>query len=121
MELRSALLQLESRLLQPETRKSGDELLRLLAHSFVEIGSSGRLYDRQQVIEALQREQPAERIISDFAVRQLSPGIAVVTYRVIRRFPTEARESHSLRSSIWQQINGRWQLVFHQGTLVRMD
>jgi glyoxylase I family protein len=48
--------------------------------------------------------------MEDFAVARLGVGVALVTYR--SRDPRHAR-----RSSIWVRRNGRWQMVFHQGTL----
>ena len=108
------LLLLEVRLLTPAVRQSPDELERLLADDFVEIGASGRQFDRRQIIEALQGEPPAELSLHDFRVVLLAPDVALATYRSARQTPGAAR--HSLRSSIWVRRADRWQLVFHQGT-----
>ena len=53
--------QLEERLLQPEVRKSVAEVAMLLAPAFIEFGSSGRMFTKSQIIEALQCEEPARR------------------------------------------------------------
>ncbi|MFC4173522.1 DUF4440 domain-containing protein [Microvirga sp. GCM10011540] len=112
--------ELETSLLRPEVRASRDALSKLLANDFVEFGSSGRVYDRDQVIEGLNQESsyPAPgRMTYEFSVRRLSEVVALVTYRVSRRMP-DGEEFQTRRSSIWQLIGGRWQMVFHQGTPV---
>jgi hypothetical protein len=118
------LRRLEDQLLQPDTRRSADQLDHLLADEFVEFGSSGRVFDKVTIIEWLNEEPPAlsvQRSISDFSAKWLTPEIALVTYRlVVRRGDVEA-EAHSLRSSIWKAINGRWQMIFHQGTLASLE
>jgi hypothetical protein len=114
---------LEMRLLEPLVRASPDKLAELLAADFVEFGSSGRAYDRTQIIAALSVEQgapgpPLERTITDFAVRLLADNVALATYRVARRKPGAAAAEHVMRSSIWRRNGGRWQMAFHQGTRV---
>jgi hypothetical protein len=52
--------ELEERLMQPSVRGSPEQVAQLLADDFVEVGKSGRVYDKQQIMELLQREQPAE-------------------------------------------------------------
>jgi hypothetical protein len=49
--------------------------------------------------------------------RELAPGLALVTYRAIRAAPG-ALAVQSLRSSIWACRDGRWQMLFHQGTRI---
>jgi hypothetical protein len=112
----AVLRRLEERLLRPEVRTSADDVANLLAADFIEFGRSGMVYGRQQIIDALCEEQPATRAMSDFSVRWLSEEVALVTYRSSRIDPDSAKPLHSLRSSIWRMIDGRWQMVFHQGT-----
>ena len=112
------LRHLEEELLRPEVRKSADQVGRLLADDFIEFGSSGLVFDKSQIIEALQHEtpDPAIRVIlTDFNARGLAPGVVLVTYRTEQSGPT-APSGYRLRSSIWKLREGRWQMVFHQGT-----
>lgn len=51
--LKEQLRLLEERLLEPKVRKSKKELEVLLADDFIEFGSSGRMYNKQQVIDGL--------------------------------------------------------------------
>jgi hypothetical protein len=113
----ATLRRLEEQLMRPEVRRSPAEVGALLAEGFREFGSSGRSYDREQILEALLKESPRPEAhapaIEDFAARQLAPTVILVTYRSVRTAPVA---SSTLRSSIWASIDGRWQMLFHQGT-----
>jgi len=119
-ETADLLRSLEEQLLQPNTRRSADKLCNLLADDFVEFGSSGRTFDKSKIIESLrqeqQQEQSAQRSIADFSTRSLSSDTVLVTYRLVVQRGTAELQVHSIRASIWKSINGRWQMVFHQGT-----
>jgi hypothetical protein len=45
---------LEEDLLKPEVRRSAERVNCLLADDFIEFGSSGRIFDKRGIIEALQ-------------------------------------------------------------------
>jgi len=53
---------LEEELLRPEIRRSADQVSRLLADEFIEFGSSGAIYDKCRIIEALQQEAPSTAV-----------------------------------------------------------
>lgn len=108
--------QLEEKLLLPNIRQSVDELAELLADNFVEYGSSGRIYFKQDVIAALQSETSSKITITDFQMVNLGAEAILVTYKATRQTLNANLAAHSLRSSIWQCISGRWQIIFHQGT-----
>jgi hypothetical protein len=109
---------LEERLLDPSVRASSEQLNQLLADDFLEIGSSGFQYDKAEVVEALTSEAgtPPEFAMSQFQARPLSPQLVLVTFRAVKRTGSSEQVKYSLRSSLWAQRSGRWQLVFHQGT-----
>ncbi len=113
MDLHAHLLGLEQALQQSTTRSDATRLAQLLAEDFVEYGASGNVWgSRAQVIDGLQDEVFAARRITEFAVKKLlSKGVALVTYRGHR-----GGVGTSLRSSIWREEKGQWQMVFHQGT-----
>jgi len=115
--LESLLEKLESQLLVLQLRKS-ELVSELLAEEFVEFGSSGRRFNKAQIVAALQAEAPVEITASQFKVQLLSSQIALVTYRAQRHGEPPV---HTLRSSIWQQREGHWQIVFHQGTLTAVQ
>jgi len=109
---------LEEALLKPEVRRSADQVGRLLADDFIEFGSSGRVFDKAQVIEALKQEAPDAAmgiVLTDFSARQLAPEVMLVTYRTHLSGPN-AQPGYKLRSSIWALLQGRWQMAFHHGT-----
>jgi hypothetical protein len=116
-EIRNHFLHLEQLLQDPEVRKDRKQLGELLAPDFIEYGSSGRVYNRQQVIEALALEEPMPLLTIGLKVKLLGEGFAFVTYESAR-LSVVGRTAHaSLRSSLWRFDNDRWQMVFHQGTL----
>lgn len=120
MEPESALADrtraLEERLLQPDVRKSLQKLDRLLAKEFVEFASDGRIYDKRQVIEALQHESAIRRSLTDFRLRLLAGDVALATFRAIREDVHSGEVVSTLRSSISRRGANERQVVFHQGT-----
>lgn len=105
----------EEQLLQSDVRHSAQTLDALLADEFLEFGSSGRTYDKQKVLESLPNENPVPRTLNNFKTMTLSPGVILATYHSTYWEPG-AEPAHSRRCSIWKLVNGRWQMVFHQGT-----
>ena len=114
------LRRLEEEFLNPEVRRSPDQVGDLLSDDFVEFGSSGGVFNKQQVIAALEQEglpDPTIRLsLVDFIARNLASDVMLVTYRTIQEGGPGTRQESRLRSSIWKFIEGRWQMVFHQGT-----
>ena len=100
-------------LLQPSVRTS-DRASQLLAKGFVEFGSSGRTFTKEQIIASLGAELPVKRTLEEFRLELLAPHIALVTYRACCHTEPPV---YTLRSSIWQQRREQWQMVFHQGTI----
>jgi hypothetical protein len=112
-ELEAQFRELEESHLRPEVRASPEALRSLLADDFFEIGSSGHVWNRDEVVEAVPREVPFTAVIEQLAVQSLAPGIALTTYRLVI---TSGSARPTLRSSIWVHRDGRWRLFFHQGT-----
>ena len=110
--------QLEERLLQPEVRRSAQNVAELLADEFIEFGSSGHVFNKQEILEHLEHEASVERSIADFRATLLAPGVILTTYRGIKLDTKGVQATSSLRSSVWRLQEGQWKMVFHQGTLV---
>ena len=110
------LYRLEKLLQQPEIRHSPQKLAKLLADGFVEFGGSGRMCDKQQIIEELLNEPPLRIAMSGFRVTPLAADIVLATYEAAIRGQSKKSARRSLRSSIWKKKKGRWQMIFHQGT-----
>jgi len=110
--LTAELKALELRLLEPAVRGNPEAVAELLAPEFTEYGASGQVFDRAAILAALAAEgTKVARRISRFSVRPLGPDAALATCRVKR-----ADGFETLRSSVWQRREGRWLMVFHQGT-----
>jgi hypothetical protein len=101
---------LEMSLLTPEVRKSTTQLKKLIADEFIEYGSSGVIYNKNDLLESLPLEETKSYVVEDFSVLALSPNVMLATYKVT------VASKRSLRSSIWQCKDNCWQMVFHQGT-----
>jgi hypothetical protein len=114
--VREQLRKLEELLASPEIRRNPAELSRLIADDFREFGSSGRIFDKRQIIDALTKQPAVEVWLEDFQAQFLAPDLALVTYHGNCKSPESGKVSHSLRSSIWRNRNGQWEVVFHQGT-----
>jgi hypothetical protein len=116
---------LEQKLHRPEVRRSPDAVCNLLADEFIEFGSSGRVYDKTSIIAALADEPASGTVlvpdVRDFAVRPIAPDTVLVTYRSSRYHSDGTAERTTLRSSVWKLIDDRWQMLFHQGTVVPSD
>jgi hypothetical protein len=108
--LKEHICQLEQLLLQPEIRTSPEELSKLLADEFFEFGSSGTVWYKKDMVSA--GIDVRKLTLHDFELHTLAPDVVLATYRVV----DETRKQHTLRSSIWKLKDGRWQMVFHQGT-----
>lgn len=117
--LRDHIRELEEQFLMPDVRQSRHKLSRLLANEFVAFASDGAAYNKEQVIEALQREASYRRTLTEFRIVALGENVVLATYRVTRQDDTLHESVDSMRSSIWRQHDGHWQLLFHQGTTCR--
>ena len=113
-DIADELIAAELELLAAQQRDDIDAVALQLAVDFEEIGSSGRHYNRVDVLHALHGSHLESACATDFHVHPLDAAHALVTFRVSLR--REGRERHSLRSSLWRNEDGVWRIVFHQGT-----
>jgi hypothetical protein len=103
--------ELETSLHKKQVRNSAESTSALLADAFIEFGSSGRVWSKASVIESMRREELDQQItVEDFAARELAPDVVLVTYI------SKKGAGSTLRSSIWKRLDGKWQMIFHQGT-----
>ncbi|MFZ5979041.1 MAG: DUF4440 domain-containing protein [Candidatus Zixiibacteriota bacterium] len=114
--VREQLYNLELRLQRLEVRSSPEQLRGLLADEFVEIGGSGRVYDRDAIIAALFEETCIRITMTDFNAVVITADTVLVTYRAAISEGDRVKMHKSWRSSLWRNRDSRWQMVFHQGT-----
>ena len=104
------VISLETELVTPPARNNPKRLSNLLHEDFEEIGKSGKLYNKEETIEALRNEQNFKCELSDFRGSNLSKNIIVLKYLSC----SNGISAH--RTSVWVK-NEQWQLLHHQGTI----
>jgi hypothetical protein len=112
---------LEQSLLSPSVRRDRDRVAALLADDFVEFGSSGKIWTREQILEMLGKEEsddPAPSV-EDLKCKFLSDSVVLITYKTVRTNAETQKSFGTLRSSLWSMKSGTWQVHFHQGTSAR--
>jgi hypothetical protein len=115
LDIAEHLRSLELELLTSTTRKSAARVSSLLTDTFREFGSSGRVYQKEDIIVTLQEEAPVSISLINFEMVLLSKEVALVTYRS-QKDQHDAPPSVALRSSIWIHDGDDWRMIFHQGT-----
>ena len=117
VELAAHLQRLERELHQPAVRADAARLDALLHPGFTEFGRSGTVYSRASMFAHLAADAaPAAIVADDFALRRLSPSVALLNYRSAHRDCDGTLARHTLRTSIWVRTDVGWQMSFHQGT-----
>ena len=101
---------LEIELSQPSTRKNLQRLSGLIADDFEEFGSSGRVFNKTDIIGELQQEESLNYEVKDFRFTALSASCVLVKYVSI------FEGKSALRSSIWIKRAEQWVVIHHQGT-----
>lgn len=105
----------ELELLSFEVRASAARVEEMLDPEFREIGASGRLWTRAEIIHALadERSDREDRIeATELQSLVVGPNLVLLTY-VSNRQGRRAR-----RSSLWRHSGIGWRLLHHQGTLL---
>jgi hypothetical protein len=116
-EICAHLIGCERALLDPLVRRDRAQVEALLAEDFLEFGSSGRVWDRQSIVDSLGSEDQSALTAEEMRCVLIKADVGLVTYRAVR---TDAGgiESVTLRSSLWIREAGNWRMRFHQGTKV---
>ena len=115
--LTQTLLDLETRLMDPEVRRNG-QAPDMIADDFVEFGGNGRTYNKSDALAMMRHHAPRIFALEEFNVREIAPQIALVTYQVQSQSIDGGLGRLSVRSSIWVQREGKWQVTFHQATML---
>ena len=98
-----------------EVRRDRQRMEQLLHPDFKEIGRSGKVYSRADILVEFDTEKPLPEIdVSEVALEQLSEEIALLTYVSCHHATEDKRRTR--RSSIWLKNGEGWQVRFHQGT-----
>ncbi|MEU5716842.1 nuclear transport factor 2 family protein [Streptomyces sp. NPDC020403] len=111
----AAAVEGELRLLDPVVRASAEALSAMLHPDFREIGTSGRLWERDSIIAALTTPDPGAPRPGPLTASRMR-GEQLAADLVHLTFDTESRGSRSHRSSLWRLTGNDWLLYFHQAT-----
>jgi hypothetical protein len=100
----------ELRLLEPGVRRDRDKVARMLDPMFREIGSSGRLWTREEMLDAIGGfESSTVRVVAtQISGQRVADDVVLVTYET----------PGTQRSSLWRHDGSSWRVLFHQGTPV---
>lgn len=111
-EEKDLFFNLETKLHKKEVRNSVETVSELIADEFIEFGNSGTIYNKASIISELAGEQEdLNVVVEDFNVSRISEDVVLVTYK-------STSTVQAMRSSLWKLIDGRWQMVFHQGSRI---
>ncbi len=101
---------------RPELGTARSDFEAMIDKDFWEVGASGRVYDRNYVLDALEERHSSAHEdkweVSDFSCRDLGGGTFLVTYHLNQ----DCRMSR--RSTLWSFEGGEWRALYHQGTLL---
>jgi hypothetical protein len=116
-EILAELSQREPIFHRPEFGTSRADFARLMVEDYWEIGASGRRYERDPILDEMERRYAAPHDdvweTSDFECRRLAPGVYLLTYKLIQN-----RRRRTRRSTIWHHTPEGWKIVYHQGTIM---
>jgi hypothetical protein len=106
------VLQLERELQTADCRGDRARVSALLAEDFLEIGASGRVWDRTAALELLGAESADDAVIEvhDLTGRVIGEGFIMV------RWDSDRGGRRARRTSWWRRDRAGWRLVHHQGT-----
>ncbi|SDY17436.1 DUF4440 domain-containing protein [Thermoactinomyces sp. DSM 45892] len=105
--LEKYLFELETTLLKPTKELYAE----YLSDAYFEFGSSGNVWVRKDY-DVVGTRDTRKLTPTQFQLHPLADDVVMITYHI----HDEIREQSTLRSSIWKQFNGKWKMVFHQGT-----
>ncbi|PJK13036.1 DUF4440 domain-containing protein [Lysobacteraceae bacterium NML120232] len=111
----AVLISLEEAMWRAETRFDPKFMEQHLATDFIELGRSGRIYNRAQCLATTPQTIGCRLPLSNLQVRLLNADTAQLLYdSIVRRETGELEYSH--RSSLWTRTANSWVMRFHQGT-----
>ncbi|MBN9230921.1 MAG: hypothetical protein BGO90_15450 [Legionella sp. 40-6] len=108
------IIQLEKKLL--DKKDPVPNLADLFDEAFIEIGSSGTEYNKNAVIEWLNREDDSQCSGTAFKTHPLADDLILLTYISSIKASSTGEMKQAIRSSIWRLQGYQWRMLFHQVT-----
>jgi len=121
-QLAKQIEDLEISLMQPEVRRSAKRISELLTDDFVEFGMFGKVYSKQDFVESLPNAVEEKDEVykpTNFKAVEIATNTILLTYKATIEFLKTKETIKTLRSSIWQKRDENWQMIFHQGTVIK--
>jgi ribonuclease HI len=115
-EICADLMRCERALLDAAVRRNRTQVEALLAEDFQEFGSSGRVWDRQTIVESLATEVYTAPVAEQMHCTRITADVALITYRTVGFEKSSGARSETLRSSLWIKESDQWRVRFHQAT-----
>lgn len=102
-----------------EFGRTKQDILNMTCNEFWEVGASGTIYTREDVISTLleRYDDPTYQDIwetKDFECIEIAPNNYLLTYVLIQDKIRVTR-----RSTLWRRVDGSWKILYHQGTVVQ--
>jgi uncharacterized protein YciI len=99
--------------------KTKEDIENQMCDEFWEVGASGNVYTKQDVIETLleRYNNPNYQDIweaKDFALTTIAQDNYLLTYILI-----QDRTRVTRRSTLWRKVSGDWKILYHQGTIIK--
>jgi hypothetical protein len=106
----------------PEFGSTTAEFEHSTAPDYWEVGASGRRYSREFIL-AWANDSLAHFVdandagwrTEDFGLRRLGPDTYLLTYTL------DQAGRRTRRSTIWQNAEGGWRILYHQGTIISAE
>ena len=98
--------------------KTKEDISKQMCDEFCEVGASGNVYTKQDVIETLlerYNDTDYQDIweAKDFELTTIAPDNYLLTYVLIQDKTRATR-----RSTLWRKVGGNWKILYHQGTVI---
>ena len=98
--------------------KTKEDIENQMCDEFWEVGASGNVFTKQDVIETLlERYNDTDHQdiweAKDFELTKIATDNYLLTYVLIQDKTRVTR-----RSTLWRRVNGDWKILYHQGTIV---
>ena len=105
-----------------EAQKRGDfvPIEALLDDDFREIGSSGKIFSKSEVLNAIREVQIVDYAFEDLRFLPVDQRCVILTYlaTVTRSYQGHVESRRAYRSSTWVERNGSWRVIFHQASVL---
>jgi hypothetical protein len=102
---------------RPEFGTTRADFERMMEPEFWEIGASGKRYNRELVLDELEKRYAGGYADNwetrEFECREIATDNYLLTYTLVQG------NRVTRRSTIWRRTAAGWKVVYHQGTIVQ--